>query len=100
MREAVILTRPVIKKPDGRKYPYWVLRWYSSAGRRRTQCIGRADRMSKRQAEKLRRNKQAELDGKPERRNVTQSPVMAAFLDTYYRARQGDLAPGTLELHQ
>lgn len=100
MRETVVLTSIARKKPSGRKYTYWVLRWLDTVGRWRSKSLGPADRLSKRQAEKLRRQKQVELDRNPARRNVPKAPTLGEFLEAYYVVRQAELAPGTLELHR
>jgi integrase len=85
---------------NGRKYTYWVIRWFGSDGKRRGKQIGKTPEMSKRQAEKVRREKEAELQVNPGRRDVTRSPELGTFLEKYYNDRKTELAAGTLELHQ
>jgi integrase len=84
----------------GKTYTYWYLRWSGSDGRRRKKCLGRTDRISRRQAEKLRQQKQNELEVQPGRRDVTRSPELGPFLEGYFAARKAELRPGTMELHQ
>jgi integrase len=100
MRESVNLTRKTTRKPDGRSYTYWVLRWFDRAGKQHGRTIGRVDKVSKRKAEKLRREKERELASYPGRRNISRAPELETFLENYYKARRAELAPGTLELHQ
>ena len=99
MRESVVLTKICRKKPNGQKYAYWVLRWFDTNGRWRSKSLGPAKKVSKRVAEKLRREKQSELDRHPGRRNVSQVPKLGEFLETYLHVRKSELAPGTLALH-
>lgn len=100
MREAVNLCRQSVKKANGKRYTYWVLRWRDASQKHHGKVIGRADKLSKRQAEKLRRGKQLELAKQPGRRNMSRSPFLGEFLQTYYESRRSELAPGTLELHK
>lgn len=100
MRESVALTKICRKKPNGRKYSYWVLRWFDNSGRWRSKSLGPVARISKRQAEKLRRQKLAELDKHPGRRNVSRNPLLGDYLENYYRLRQSELAAGTLDLYR
>ena len=79
---------------------YWCLRWFASNGKRRGKTVGRADQLSKRQAEKLRRAKEVELGINPARRDVLRGPELHAFLNVYFAARKGELAEGTVELHR
>ncbi len=100
MRESVNLAKIGTKKPNGRVYEYWVLRWFAINGKQRSQSIGRVGKMSKRQAEKMRRQKQAELDRNPGRRNVSAAPSLGEYLQLYFQNRQSELAPGTIALHE
>ncbi len=100
MREAVILTPIARSKPNGRTYTYWVLRWHDSSGKSHSKSLGPANKVSKRQAEKLRRRKQAELEQNPGRRAASRAPAVGQYLETYFRVREAELAPGTLELHR
>ena len=76
MRETVVLSRSTTRKPDGRAYEYLVLRWYDPTGRRHTKSLGPLDSLSRRQAERLRRKKQSELDNNPGRRNSSRAPQL------------------------
>jgi hypothetical protein len=49
----------------GKSYVYWCLRWKDGDGVRRNESLGRTDEVSKRQAEKLRVQKQLEFEAKP-----------------------------------
>ena len=97
MRDAVNLARNTVKK-GRRKYVYWVLRWRDASGKHHGKNIGRVGRMSKRQAEKLRQAKQLELAQRPGRRSVARSPTLGNYLDSYYEARESELAPGSMAL--
>ncbi len=94
-RQTVTLSR---QKSKG--HTYWCLRWFTSNGKRRGETIGRVDRMSKRQAEKLRRVKEIELGINPGRRDVSRGPELEAFLEVYFAARKGELSTGSLELYR
>src|ERR1051325_7668621 len=99
MQTSVTLSEQKSKK--GRKvYSYWVLRWFGADGKRRGEQIGKVGEMSRRQAEKRRREKENELRANPGRRDVSRSPELARFLEQYYADRRTELASGTLELHQ
>ena len=71
MRRSVDLSKQATVNKQGKRYVYWVIRWYDAAGKRRSQHLGRADQLSKRQAENLRRQKEAELRSNPVRRNIS-----------------------------
>ena len=47
MREAVNLTKQTIKKPNGKKYSYWVQRWFGTDGEQRGKHIGSTNKISK-----------------------------------------------------
>ena len=100
MRETVNLCKQTVKKPSGKQYVYWVLRWRDMAGKHHGKNIGRVGTMSKRQAEKLRQAKQVELSRNPRRRSVPRTPCLGEYLGLYYKARRGELAPGTMLLHK
>ena len=100
MRRSVDLSKQATVNKHGKRYAYWVIRWYDAAGKRRSQHVGRVDQLSKRQAENLRRQKEADLRSKPGRRNISRAPALAAFLEFYYAARATELAPGSLELNR
>jgi hypothetical protein len=100
MRDTVNLCRNTVRKANGAKYSYWVLRWRDASGKHHGKTIGRVGEMSKRQAEKLRQQKALELAGRPGRRSVSRAPVLGDFLEAYYAAREAELAPGTMELHR
>jgi len=57
-------------KRNGKSYTYWVIRWQASDGRRLGKTLGQTDEMSRRQAEKLRRQKELELESNPGRRDA------------------------------
>lgn len=99
MRTSVTLSEQKSEK-GGKVYSYWVLRWFGADGKRRGQQIGKVGEMSKRQAEKRRREKENELESNPGRRDVSRSPELGSFLEQYYADRRTELASGTLELHQ
>ena len=86
MREAVNLTTQTIRKPNGKKYSYWVLRWFGTDSKQRGKHIGSTKKLSKRQAEKIRRAKEMELFKRPGRRNVSRAETLGEFLKTYFEA--------------
>ena len=55
MRRSVDLSKQATVNKRSKRYVYWVIRWYDTMGKRRSQHLGRADQLSKRQAENLRR---------------------------------------------
>jgi len=89
-----------LHKQTSKGHAYWVIRWMASDGRRPGKNLGRVDTISKRQAEKMRRQKEIELETHPGRRDVRRSPELAEFLERYYADRKTELRPGTMELHQ
>ena len=80
-------------------YTYWVLRWRDGDGRRRNQSLGTTDEISKRQAEKLRVQKQLEFEAKPTLR-LNSGTTLGELLRDYVRHRRTDLKDGTIELHE
>ncbi len=100
MRETVVLSKSTTSKPDGRKYEYWVLRWYDPSGRRHTKSLGPFDSLSRRQAERAKRKKQSELDNNPGRRHNSRAPRLDEFLDRYLQLRRFEVREGTLVLHE
>jgi integrase len=96
----VALTTQSVTGPNGRRYTYWQLRWFSPDGRRYSENIGRIDKLSKRQANKLRQEKENELNTHPVRRELSRIPALGEFLATYLESRRGELAPRTHELHE
>src|SRR3954464_2952610 len=100
MAISVTLAEQTTTKPNGKRYTYWVLRWFGSDGKRYGKTLGRVGKMSRRQAEKLRRQKETELETHPGRRDVSRSPELGEFLLRYYADRKTELGPGTMELHQ
>lgn len=61
-RETISLVKRQIKRAAGGAYGYWVLRWRGPNGKWLSKNLGRTDQFSKRQAEKLRRQKEAEFE--------------------------------------
>ena len=100
MRSAVNLVKSKVKKAGGGSYEYWVLRWYDVLGKYRGKTLGRADRISKRQAQKFQRAKVSELETNPGRRNVSRSKRLGGYLADYLKNRKTELRPGTFELHE
>jgi hypothetical protein len=96
----VTLSKQTVKKRKGKAYAYWILRWTGSDGKRHCHSLGRADKLSKRQAEELRRNKEVELRDKPGRRDVSLGQILSVFLETYLANRRGELAAGTVVLQR
>lgn len=96
----VTLSKQTVKKQDGKTYRYWILRWMGSDGKRHCQSLGRADKRSKRQAEALRRMKEAELQGNPGRRDVPRGHTLSVFLEAYFKSRKDELAPGAIDLQK
>jgi hypothetical protein len=70
------------RKSGSKTYQYWFLRWSGSDGTRPKKCLGRVDKISRRQAEKLRQIKQNELEAQPGLRDVTRSPELSTTLAT------------------
>ena len=79
---------------------YWVLRWRTPDGKRRGETVGRKDQVSRRIAEKARREKENEFERSPGRATATRAPTLAKFIDTYLAARKSELSPGAIELHR
>ncbi len=100
MNPNVALTTQSVKGSNGRKYEYWQLRWFGVDGRRYSENIGRTDKLSKRQANKRRQQKENELSAHPVRRETSRIPTLGSFLATYLDSRRGEIAPRTHELHE
>ena len=100
MRRSIDRSKQATVNKQGKRYVYWVIRWYDAADKRRSQHLGRADQLSKRQAENLRRQKESELRFNPGHRNISRAPTIASFLELYFSGRATELAPGSLELHR
>lgn len=100
MREAVNLCKHIVKKANGKKDAYWMLRWHGPDGKFRGKTLEPTNKISKRHAEKLCRQKEVELAKQPGRRSVSRCPLLGEHLSSYYESRKGDLAPRTMELHR
>ena len=100
MRRSVTLTTHTVRKPNGKRYTYYQIRWFGADGGRYSTDVGRTDQMSKRQAEKLRQAKELELRTRPGLRSPGQTPDLDEFLDTYLASRKSELAQGTWDLHE
>ena len=100
MNPNVALTTQSAKGPNGRRYAYWQLRWFGVDGRRYSENIGRVDKLSKRQANRRRQEKENELAAHPVRRESSRIPPLGQFLITYLDSRRGEIAPRTHELHE
>ena len=97
---SVDLHRQTDRKASGKAYTYWVLRWRGPDGRRRGERLGSVNKLSKRQAEKLRKKKELELGMNPGRNVPARAPQLQAYVDAYLEARRNEVKPGTLELHE
>jgi hypothetical protein len=84
----------------GKTHSYWYLRWLGSDGKKHGKSLGRVEKYSKRQAEKLRQAKENELSERPGRRDVGRAPELGAFLEEYYASRRGEISEGTMDLHR
>ncbi len=100
MHRRVTIATQTTKAADGTIYRYWQLRWYGMDGTRYSESIGRSDKVSKRQVEKRRVAKEMELQGSPRKRTPSRTPTLADFTDAYLEARKGELATGSVELHE
>ena len=100
MAPDVSLATHSVTKANGVRYTYFQLRWFGADGKRYSQSLGRTSEMSKRQAEKLRQEKELELRQRPGLRSPGRIPSLKDFLDTYISSRRSELAPGTIELHE
>jgi integrase len=98
-RESVNLVKQKVKtKKD--TYEYWYVRWFGTDGKYHGKSIGRVDRMSRRQAEKIRQQKVIELMEHPGRRNVSRAFRLSEYIQLYFNSRKTELASGTIVLHQ
>lgn len=90
-------------KSKGQQYKYWVARWTDLSGKAHTDHLGRADgsrRLSKRQAEVLRRRRELEINQNPFQVNTRKPEQLSTFIDNYLKARKNEIAEGTFELHK
>lgn len=79
------------------KVEYWILRFYDDSGKHRAKSIGRCDKLSKRQANKIKTRMLKEFEEKPGRRN-RQHYTLEAFVKHYFYTRKHELRPKTVEL--
>ncbi|GMU82394.1 MAG: hypothetical protein AMXMBFR47_22650 [Planctomycetota bacterium] len=100
MTPVVTLATQNVRAANGKRYRYYQLRWFGVDGKRYSQSIGRTEKLSRRQAEKLRQAKELELRQKPGLCSPGRIPTLAGFLETYIESRRSELAPGSLELHE
>lgn len=98
-REAVNLVKQKVKGKNS-TYIYWYLRWFGSDGKFHGKSIGRIDKILKREAEKLRLQKQIELFEQPGRRNISRACILSEYLNSYFDSRKSELAEGTYRLHK
>ena len=82
------------------KAVYWKLLWRDGNGTNHCQSIGNVKKLSRRQAEKVRREKENDLTNHPGRRNVGRAPLLSDYLEHYLKMRKSELQPATLELHR
>lgn len=99
MRQAITLTKEKRKLKSG-ETEYWTLRWYDQQGKFRSKSLGRTDKLSERQARKLKRQKENDFDANPGRRSVKKIPTLKEHTNQYIKHRKHELAPGTVILHQ
>ncbi len=100
MNSSVTITTHKVRSPSGKRYVYHQLRWFGPDGTRYSENIGRTDKVSKRQAEKLRQAKELQLRTTPGLRSPGRIPDLDRFLEMYIESRRPELAVGTIELHQ
>ena len=84
MNTNVSLKRAGRRRRDGRTYYVWQLRWHGRDGKHYCRSIGHAGQVSKREAERARRELQGKLDHgivKPDRNDrLTLSQFIGLFL--------------------
>ena len=88
MNSSVTMTTHKVRSPSGKRYVYHQLRWFGPDGTRYSENIGRTDKVSKRQAEKLRQAKEMHLRATPGLSTTAQSHwasmcVTSACITTY-----------------
>ena len=93
---SVSLHQQTDRKAGGKAYTYWVLRWRGPDGCRRGERLGVVTNLSKRQAEKLRKEKEFELGMNPGRSIPARAPFLRAFVDDYLKSRKSEVKPGVL----
>ncbi len=99
MSQAVYLNTMPIKR-GGKVYEYWILQFRDAHGKLHSKSIGSTKKLSKRQAEKLRREKEYEFTKRPGRRHGSRAPTLSEYIQTYLNHRRSELKPGTWELHR
>ena len=98
-RESVNLVKQKVKTKKA-TYEYWYLRWFGADGKFHGKSIGRVDKVARRQAEKIRRQKELELMEHPGRRNVSRAFRLSEYVHLYFNSRRTELASGTFVLHR
>lgn len=85
---------------NGRARYDWTLRWFQSDGVERSRKIGNASLMTKREAEKIRRHFQTEMDAARVARDKPKRMTMGQFADYHEKAVDGHVKPATLDVHR
>lgn len=77
---------------------YRQLVWRDRRGVEHTECVGNKAKVSKAEAERLRRAKQAEIDADPTIGVAGRAPVLDAYFAKYIERLEATHAPGTVAL--
>ena len=91
----ITLSQDTKRTKDGKSVSYWAARWIDGAGKRRSKSLGRADKLSKREARKIILQMETEFDRQPGRKNA-QRMRLKDFLDTYFNLRKNELAASSV----
>lgn len=98
-REAVSIEKRNVKLKSG-IISYWYMRWYGTDGKYCSKSIGRTDKISKRQARKIAQAKQQEFENAPARRDKAKECTLKEYTDLYFKMREHELRPKTIEIHR
>ena len=92
------VTRHQEKRPTKRKLNrrLWILRWFDSTGRRRGEIIGEVGKMSRREAETVRRAKQGGMEHGVVRIDRPKRMTLNDYAKLDLAAIEADVKPSTL----
>jgi integrase len=95
----VYLIKRSRKLPSGKRSQWWALRWHGSDGKPLEESIGRVKELTRRDAEKQRREKELAIGSGRVRADKAKRMTLAAFMDMDREAIAGDVRGSTLREH-
>ena len=87
----ITLSQDTKRTKDGKSVSYWAARWIDVAGKRRSKSLGRADKLSKREAKKIILQMESDFDRLPGRKNA-QRMRLKEYCDLFLTLRNKELS--------